>query len=123
MAALHNKVALVTGGSRGIGASIVERLSADGAAVSFTYVASHEAADAIVRKIRQRGGRVLAVQADNADVDQVQNTVKSTVEAYGGLDILVNNAAIERAGKIYEYSLDDLDQSIAINIRGLFVAT
>ena len=123
MAALYNKVALVTGGSRGIGASIVKRLSAEGAAVAFTYVASRDAADAVVREVRQSGAKVLAIQSDSADVSQIRSAVNATVEAYGSLDILVNNAGIERSGTIFDYSLDDFDQSVAVNIRGLFVAT
>jgi 3-oxoacyl-[acyl-carrier protein] reductase len=123
MAVLRDKVALITGGSRGIGASIVRRLSAEGAAVSFTYVASNGAADAIVREIQRSGGRALALQADSADSDQIRNAVSSTVKTFGRLDILVNNAAIERSGTIFDYSLADLDQSIAVNVRGLFIAT
>jgi 3-oxoacyl-[acyl-carrier protein] reductase len=121
--ALNSKVALVTGGSRGIGASIVRRLSATGADVAFTFVASRDAAGAIVREIEESGGRALAIQADSADVSQVRNAVRSTVETFGRLDILVNNAGIERPGLIFDYSIDDLDESLAVNVRGLFVAT
>jgi 3-oxoacyl-[acyl-carrier protein] reductase len=123
MATLDHKVALVTGGSRGIGAAIVERLCAEGAAVAFTYLASSGAADALAQKINQRGGKALAILADSADVSQIKSAVQSTFERYGGLDILVNNAGVEVSGTIYDYSLEDLDRSIAVNIRGLFVAT
>jgi 3-oxoacyl-[acyl-carrier protein] reductase len=123
MPTLGNKVALVTGGSRGIGVSIVKRLSAEGAAVSFTYVASRDAADTIVQEIERTGGRALAIQADNADANQIRNAVNSTIEAFGQLDILINNAAVERSGAIFDYSLQDFDQSLAVNVRGLFIAT
>ncbi|MET0387755.1 MAG: SDR family NAD(P)-dependent oxidoreductase, partial [Polyangiales bacterium] len=91
---LAGKVALVTGGSRGIGAAIVERLAADGAAVAFTYRGGHQAAQDLVAKLRQRDARVLAIVADSADDAAVRGAVKQTVETLGGLDILVNNAAI-----------------------------
>src|SRR6267143_1767233 len=91
---LAGKVALVTGGSRGIGAAIARRLARDGAAVAVTYNASPEKAEAVVREIEAAGGRALAVRADSADVGAVRNAVVTTVAAFGQLNVLVNNAGI-----------------------------
>jgi 3-oxoacyl-[acyl-carrier protein] reductase len=123
MGLLINKVAMVTGGARGIGASIAKRLSEEGAAVAITYVTSKEAAKALVKTIEEDGGRALAIQADSAEVSDVKAAVAETVKVFGRLDILVNNAAILRPGTISDYSLEDLDDMIAVNIKGLFVAT
>lgn len=121
--ALEGKVALVTGGSRGIGAAIVRRLAADGAAVALTYGSSPDKADQVVEQVHAAGGRALAVQADAADPAAVRAAVARTVEAFGGLDVLVNNAGIARVRPIGELTLDDFEQSVAINVRGVFVAT
>jgi 3-oxoacyl-[acyl-carrier protein] reductase len=123
MPALQTRVALVTGGSRGIGAAIVKRLSMEGASVAFTYAASKSSAEAIVEEITKSGGHALAIQADSADENQTRAAIDTTAKTYGRLDILVNNAAVELSGTIFDYSLEDLDRSIAVNIRGLFVAT
>ncbi len=123
MAGLVGKVALVTGGSRGIGAAIARRFGHEGAAVAFTYFDSKEAADVVVRTIEADGGQAISIQADSADVNDVRAAVAKTVEEFGTLDILVNNAGISYLGKIEDYALEDLDQMIAVNIRGLFVAT
>ena len=123
MGMLSNKVAVVTGGARGIGASIAKRLSEEGAAVSITYSTSKEPAAALVRAIEENGGRALAIHANSADVSDVKAAIAETVKVFGRLDILVNNAAIMRPGTISDYSLDDLNEMIAVNIRGLFVAT
>jgi 3-oxoacyl-[acyl-carrier protein] reductase len=123
MGVLNNKAALVTGGARGIGASIAKRLSEDGAAVAITYATSKEPAEALVQAIKEHGGIALAIQADNADVAKVKSAVAETVKNFGRLDILVNNAGIVRSGMIWDYSLDDLDEMIAVNIKGPFVAT
>jgi len=120
---LSNKVALVTGGSRGIGAAIVKRLSEDGAAVAFTYVTSKAPAEALAADIGKAGGKALAIRADSANVAEVKASVAATVKAFGRLDILVNNAGVEKSGLIDDYSLEDLDEMIAVNIRGLFIAT
>src|SRR5215217_5820306 len=92
MKKLANKVALVTGGSRGIGAAIVRKLAAEGASVAFTYTNSAGKADDIVKEITSAGSKALAIQADNAQSEQVTEAVNATVSAFGSLDILVNNA-------------------------------
>jgi 3-oxoacyl-[acyl-carrier protein] reductase len=120
---LAGKSALVTGGSRGIGAAIARRLAADGAAVALTYTSSPDKADAIVREIESAGGRALAIKADAADSASARGSVSKTVEAFGGIDILVNNAGIAVIGPVEQFSLEDFDRLIAVNIRGLFVAT
>jgi 3-oxoacyl-[acyl-carrier protein] reductase len=120
---LREKVALITGGARGIGAAIAKRLSQEGAAVTITYATSKAPADALVRTIERGGGRALALLADSADVNSVKTAIAETVKVFGRLDILINNAGIERPGTILDYSLDDFDEMIAVNIKGLFVAT
>lgn len=120
---LSNKVALITGGARGIGAAIAKRLSEEGAAVAFTYSASTASAEALVEAIEEDGGTALAIRADSADVNEVRDSIARTIKAFGRLDILVNNAAVERPGQIQDYSLGDLDEMIAVNIKGLFIAT
>ena len=118
---LSGKVALVTGGSRGIGAAIVRRLVKDGAAVAFTYSNAREKAVALAAEIEGRGGKALAIQADSADAEAVQAAVTQTVKAFGRLDILVNNAGILLRGTIDTFSLEDFDRMIAVNVRPVFV--
>jgi len=117
-----NKVALVTGGSRGIGAAIVRRLARDGSAVAFTYSASAQLARELVARIEADGGRALAIQADSADAVAVAGAVAATVQAYGRLDILVNNAGILTLAPIDSYPLEDFDRMLAVNVRAVFVA-
>src|SRR5258706_9841579 len=119
---LSGKVALVTGGSRGIGAAIVRRLSHDGAAVAFTYSASEDRANALAAEIKAAGGKALPIKADSADTEAVKRAVAMTAKTYGGLDILVNNAGILKHGMIDEFSLADFDQMVAVNVRAVFVA-
>ena len=117
------KVALVLGGSRGIGAAIVRRLASDGAAVAFTYAASDEKAKVLAAEIASQGGKALAIKADSADVQAVQQAVSQTVEAFGRLDVLVNSAGILIPGMVDSYALADFDRMVAVNVRAVFVAT
>ena len=120
--ALGGKAALVTGGSRGIGAGIVRRLAADGAHVVFTYTTSSTAADKLVQEIEAAGGKARALQADSLHPEQVQKAVDATVASFGALDILVNSAGILAIGGIQEFSLAEFDRLIAVNVRAAFVA-
>ncbi len=120
---LTGKSALVTGGSRGIGAAIAKRLAADGAAVAITYASSPERANEVVRAIEAAGGKALAIQADAADPAAVRLAVTKTIEALGSIDILVNNAGVALMGPIEKFAMEDFEKLIAVNIRGLFVAT
>jgi 3-oxoacyl-[acyl-carrier protein] reductase len=120
---LAGKVALVTGGSRSIGAAIAKRLAADGAQVALTYSASPQKAAAVVAEIEQAGGQALAIVADAGDPAAVRSAVAQTVEAFGGLDILVNNAGLALGGPIEEIAFDTYERMIAVNVTGVFVAT
>jgi 3-oxoacyl-[acyl-carrier protein] reductase len=123
MATLSGKTALVTGGSRGIGAAIAKRLAADGASVALTYTKGRDAAVAVVKEIERAGGRAIAVQADAADADAVKAAVEKTVATFGRLDVLVNNAGTAIPKQFEETTLEELDRVIDINVRGTFVAT
>lgn len=120
---LAGKVALVTGGSRSIGAAIVKRLAADGAAVGFTYSSSPSKANEVARGIEAAGGRAFAIHADSANEAAVRAAVQGTVAKFGGIDILVNNAGMGGFAPIEQFKLEDFDRMIALNVRGLFVAT
>jgi 3-oxoacyl-[acyl-carrier protein] reductase len=120
---LSGKVALVTGGSRSIGAAIARRLAAEGAAVGLTYTTSPEKAADVVRSIEARDGKALAIRADAGDAAAVRAAVASTVKTFGRLDILVNNAGLLVIKPVDEISLEDFDRMVAVNVRGLFVAT
>lgn len=120
---LAGKMALVTGGSRSIGAAIARRLAADGAQVAFTYVGSTAQAEETAAAIESSGGRALAILADAGDPQAVRAAVARTVEAFGGLDILVNNAGIALGGPIEQISFEDYQKMIAVNVTGAFVAT
>ena len=109
---LAGKVALVTGGSRGIGAAIAKRLAADDAAVALTYSSSPAKADEVVCSIEAAGGKALAIKADAADTEAVRVAVAKTVGAFGGIDILVNNAGVIALAPIEQFSLDDEKQPL-----------
>jgi 3-oxoacyl-[acyl-carrier protein] reductase len=120
---LSGKVALITGGSRGIGAAVAKRLSADGASIAFTYNASTAKADEVVHTIEAAGGKVLAIKADASDTEAVRLAVTKTIGAFGGIDILVNNAGVFAAAPIEQFPMKDFEKLIAVNIRSVFVAT
>src|SRR5438093_2862760 len=120
---LAGKVALVTGGSRGIGAAIAGRLAADGATVALTYSKGADAAASVVQAIERGGGKALAIQADAADADAVRNAVERTVATFGRLDVLVNNAGTVIPMPVEETTLADFDWVFAVNLRGAFLAT
>jgi 3-oxoacyl-[acyl-carrier protein] reductase len=120
---LKGKVAFVTGASRGIGAAIAERLSADGANVAITYATDAAGAAAVVKTIETGGGRAIAIQADVTDETAVRNGIERAVSSFGRLDILVNNAGIAIPKKFQETTLEDLDRIIGTNLRGVFLTT
>ena len=120
---LENKRALVTGGSPGIGAAIVKRLAREGAHVALTYVSKPDQANETVRAVQALGVKALAIQADSADAAAVVAAVERTVRELGGIDILVNNAGIVVIAPIDDYRLEDLDRTLAVNVRAVFVAT
>jgi len=120
---LAGKVAVVTGGSRGIGAAIAKRLAADGASVALTYSKGADAATSVVKAIESTGGKAIAIQADAADASAVKAAVEKTVTTFGRLDILVNNAGTAIPKKFEEATLEEMDRVIDINVRGVFVAT
>ena len=122
MSVLSGRRALVTGGSRGIGAAIVRRLAADGAMVAFTYAASPGPAENLRAEVSARGGTAVAIKADSADAQQVTDAVDQAVTALGGLDILVNNAGVSTSGVVESFPLQDFDRMLAVNVRGVFVA-
>jgi 3-oxoacyl-[acyl-carrier protein] reductase len=123
MSKLTKKVALVTGGSRGIGAAIAKRLAADGASVAITYAKDASAASAVVKAIESNGGKAVAIQADAADVKAVKAAVEKAVATFGRLDVLVNNAGTAIPKTFEETTLEEMDRVIDINVRGVFVAT
>jgi len=120
---LAGKVALVTGGSRGIGAAIAKRLAADGASVAITYVKDGSAASAVVKAIELDGGKAVAIQADAADVEAVKGAVEKTVATFGRLDVLVNNAGTALPKTFEETTLEEMNRVIDINVRGTLAAT
>jgi 3-oxoacyl-[acyl-carrier protein] reductase len=119
---LTGKTALVTGGSRGIGAGIVRRLALEGAQVAFTYVKAEDKAEEMVKEVAGAGGHAVAIRADSADPTAVRAAIADTVRTLGGLNILVNNSAFDGSGSIETSSLDDFDNTVAVNLRGAYVA-
>src|SRR5437667_1163084 len=120
---LEGKIALVTGGSRGIGAAIAKRLAADGASVAITFAKDASAASAVVKAIELDGGKAVAIQADAADVEAVKSAVEKTVATFGQLDVLVNNAGTAIPKTFEETTREEMDRMIDINVRGTLAAT
>lgn len=119
---LSGKTALVTGGTRGIGAAIVKKLVAEGAAVAFTYVHSANEAQKLVEEIKTNGGKILAIKADSASVEDIRQAVNLTHQTFGRLDILVNSAGIFLPGLIDSYTETDFNHMFAVNVRAAFFA-
>jgi 3-oxoacyl-[acyl-carrier protein] reductase len=120
---LEGKVALVTGGSRGIGAAIAKRLAQDGADVAITYASSPDQAEEVASAIRSAGRRGLAFHADSADTTAVGAAVAATARSLGRLDVLVNNAGVAVIRPFDQLTLDDFDRLVHVNVRGVFVAS
>jgi NAD(P)-dependent dehydrogenase (short-subunit alcohol dehydrogenase family) len=123
MNGIEGKVALVTGGSRGIGAAVALRLAEGGADVALTYERDTERADVVVGQIKGIGGRALAIQADSADVTALTAAVDEVVSTFGRLDILVNNAGVFLIGPLDDLDAAELDRTLAVNVRAPFVAS
>jgi 3-oxoacyl-[acyl-carrier protein] reductase len=120
---LEGKIALITGGSRGIGAAIAKRLAADGASVAITYAKDGKAASGVVEAIERAGGRAVAIQAEATDPEAVKSAVEQTAKTFGRIDVLVNNAGTAIPKPFEEATLEEMDRMIGINIRGTLVAT
>jgi 3-oxoacyl-[acyl-carrier protein] reductase len=121
--ALKGKVAMVTGGSRGIGAAIAKRLAADGASVAITYAKDANSADVVVKAIEEAGGKAIGIQADALDPEAIRASVGKAVAALGKLDVLVNNAGTAIPKAFEDTTLEEMDHVLNLNIRGMFVTT
>lgn len=122
MKKLSEKVALVTGGSRGIGAAIVKRLAAEGASVAFTYSRSAGKAEAIAAEIKASGGHALAIEASSARPEEVTGAVRRTIKEWGRMDLLVNNAGIYTGKAFEEHTLEEYEEIMAVNVRAVYAA-
>src|SRR5438128_6244197 len=120
---LEGKIALITGGSRGIGAAIAKRLASDGAKVAITYTKGADAAALVVKEIERDGGKAIAIQADATDADAGNAAVEKTVATFGRLDVLVNNAGTAIPKTFEETTVEEMDRVLDINVRGVFLAT
>lgn len=123
MANLAGKKAMVTGGSRGIGAGIVKRLAAAGADIGFTYHSQEEAATALCREAQARGGRAIALKADSSDPKQLSNAIDKVADALGGLDIFVSSAGALLFKPVDEFTVEDFDSIISLDLRAAFVGS
>ncbi len=119
----QGKAALVTGGARGIGAAIVRHLASEGADVAFTYATSDRSAEALIDALTVHGGRLLGLKADSRDPTAIRHAVDQTAETFGRLDILVNNAGVFPAGPIEDVSLQEIDDTLAIHARAVFITS
>jgi 3-oxoacyl-[acyl-carrier protein] reductase len=119
---LAGKVAVVLGGSRGIGAAVVRRLAADGASVLFTFASAKAQAAAVAAEVEAAGGRAVALRADSADPQAIRDAVAQAARQFGGLDILVNNAGVGAIAPIGDLTLADVDRALAVNVRGAYAA-
>ncbi|WP_332854443.1 3-oxoacyl-ACP reductase family protein [Duganella sp. S19_KUP01_CR8] len=120
---IDGKIAFVQGGSRGIGAAIAKRLAADGATVVLTYSSSADKAAQVVAEIEAAGGKAQAVKADSADASALKAAIRNAAEAHGRIDILVNNAGVLAIAPLEDFTLEDFDRTLAVNVRSVFVAT
>ncbi|MCX5330399.1 SDR family oxidoreductase [Streptomyces sp. NBC_00140] len=120
---LNARAALVTGGSRGIGAATALRLAREGADVALTYVNGKEAAEDVVRAVEALGRRAVALRADSADAEEAAGAVDRAAEALGGLDVLVNNVGVGVLGPLEDLPLAEVDRVLAVNVRGVFLAS
>lgn len=123
MIRLENKIALITGGGRGMGANITKRLAAEGATVVLTYSKSAAHAKQLATEINTTGGRAVVIKADNADPAELTNAVDQTIAEFGHIDILVNNAGIYIGKAFEEHTLEDYESVMAINVRAVYVAS
>ena len=120
---LTGKIAIVTGGSRSIGAAIAKRLAADGATVAITYNASPDRAEAVVQEIVAAGGQAVALAADAGNPEAVRAAIAEVAQRFGKIDILVNNAGISVLGAPEDIAFEDFQRILAVNVTGVFVAT
>jgi glucose 1-dehydrogenase len=120
---LEGKTVLITGGSQGIGQGIAFRLAEEGADIAIDYVGNSEAADATVAQIEKRGRRALAIEADISSVDHIHSMMKQAVDSFGGVDVLINNAGVEKHASIWEATERDYDLVLTINLKGAFFAS
>lgn len=120
---LKNKVAFITGGSRGIGAAVTTQLALEGARVAFTYNNSEERAQAVKKEIESKGKEAIAIKADSADPVALRSAIATVVSYWGNIDILVNNAGIFIGGTVEQATIEDFNRTVAVNVQSVFVAT